>query len=153
MAAFCVTMAACGSFWACQKRPLGTVVARVGENAGAPEGQPFRVGEMEYGAGMIAAERFGAAKIVDPRPEAMGSIKRTFKKYPHIKNLLPAMGYGKAQTKELESTINGTDCDVVVSGTPIDLERILNVNKPIVRVTYELDEIGKPDLEDVLKDF
>jgi predicted GTPase len=117
------------------------------------DGPTLTHGEMEYGAAMIAAERFGALEIVDPKPNAVGSIKRTFKKYPHIKNLLPAMGYGKQQIKDLEETINATDCDVVVSGTPIDLGRILHVEKPVIRVSYELQEIGKPDLEDVLKDI
>jgi len=117
------------------------------------DGPTLTHGEMEYGAGMIAAERFGAHEIVDPRPKAIGSIKRAFKKYPHIENILPAMGYGKAQIRELEETINATECDVVVSATPIDLGRLLKVNKPVIRVSYELDEIGKPDLEDVLKDF
>jgi predicted GTPase len=117
------------------------------------DGPTLTHGEMEYGAGMIAAERFGAAEIVDPKPKAVGSIKKAFKKYPHIKNLLPAMGYGDKQVKDLEDTINAIDCDAVVSATPIDLGRLLNVNKPIIRVSYELDEIGKPDLEDVLKDF
>lgn len=117
------------------------------------DGPTLTHGEMEYGAGMIAAERFGAHEIVDPRPKALGSIKRAFKKYPHIENVLPAMGYGKTQIRELEETINATKCDVVVSGTPIDLGRLLKVNKPVVRVSYELDEIGNPDLEDVLKDY
>ena len=117
------------------------------------DGPTLTHGEMEYGAGTIAARRFGASEIVDPEPYAVGSIKRTFKKYPHIKNLLPAMGYGKKQISDLESTINAVDCDVVVCATPIDLRRVVNVNKPIVRVRYELHEIGRPNLEEVLQDF
>lgn len=116
------------------------------------DGPTLTHGEMSYGAGTIAAERFGG-EIIDPEPFAVGSIKKTLKKYPHIKKLLPAMGYGKAQIKELEDTINAIDCDVIVSGTPINLQKILNVKKMIVRVRYELDEIGKPNLEDVLADI
>jgi predicted GTPase len=91
--------------------------------------------------------------MVDPRPHAVGSIKETLKKYPHLGNLLPAMGYTDQQIKELEETINAADCDVVVSGTPIDLRRILTVDKPVVRVRYELLEIGRPNLDDILSDF
>jgi len=90
---------------------------------------------------------------VDPRPFAVGSIKTTFKKYPHLENVLPAMGYGEKQVAELAETINATPCDVVVSGTPVDLRRIVKANKPIVRVRYELDEIGRPNLEDVLREW
>jgi predicted GTPase len=108
---------------------------------------------MAYGAGAIAAQRFGASEIVDPRPYAVGSIKTTFKKYPHLGKVLPAMGYGSKQIKELEETINAVPCDVVVSGTPVDLGRILKVNKPVAHVRYELDEIGHPNLEDVLRDW
>lgn len=117
------------------------------------DGPTVTHGDMEYGAGTIAAKRFGASEIVDPRPHAVGSIKETLKKYPHLGNLLPAMGYTDQQIKELEETINSADCDVVVSGTPIDLKRILSVNKPVVRVRYELLEIGRPNLDDILDDF
>lgn len=117
------------------------------------DGPTVTHGDMEYGAGTIAAKRFGASELVDPRPHAVGSIKETLKKYPHLGNLLPAMGYTDQQIKELEETINAVDCDVVVSGTPIDLRRILSVDKPVVRVRYELLEIGRPNLDDILDDF
>ncbi len=116
------------------------------------DGPTLTHGGMRYGAGVIAAEKF-AGEIVDPKPYAVGSIKQVFKKYPHIENLLPAMGYDQEQVKELEETINAVNCDTVLSATPINLNRIINVNKPIIRVAYELEEIGKPDLEDVLKDY
>ncbi|MFQ6127864.1 MAG: cyclic 2,3-diphosphoglycerate synthase [Thermoplasmata archaeon] len=117
------------------------------------DGPTLTHGEMEYGAGTIAAKRFGAAEIVDPRPYAVGSIRETFEDYPHLGKVLPAMGYTDRQIKELEETINASDCDVVVSGTPIDLRRILKVDKPVVRVRYELLEIGRPNLDDILEEF
>ena len=117
------------------------------------DGPTLTHGGMKYGAGYVAAKRFGAKEIIDPRPYAVGSIIDTYKKYTHLDLILPAMGYGEKQMKELEETINNADADVVVSGTPIDLNRVVKVNKPIVRVRYELDEIGKPDLEDVLTEF
>ncbi len=117
------------------------------------DGPTLTHGEMRYGAGYIAAKKFGAAEIIDPRPYAVGSIVDTYKKYNHLDVILPAMGYGEKQMKELEETINRADADLVVIGTPIDLRRVLNLNKPAVRVRYELQEIGKPDLEDVLKEF
>ncbi|HEV8595705.1 MAG TPA: cyclic 2,3-diphosphoglycerate synthase [Thermoplasmata archaeon] len=117
------------------------------------DGPTVTHGQMAYGAAFLAAKRMGAAEIVDPRPFAVGSIKTTFKKYAHLHNVLPAMGYGDKQVKELEDTINAATCDVVVSGTPVDLRRIVKANKPIVRVRYELDEIGRPNLEDVLRDW
>ena len=97
--------------------------------------------------------KWGASTLVDPRPYAVGKIKDTFKTYPNIGTLLPAMGYGKQQVADLEKTINATPCDVVVIGTPIDLNRIVKINKPTVRVTYELQEIGSPDLAMVLDKF
>ncbi len=109
-------------------------------------------GEMAYGAGMIAARRFGA-EPVDPRPYAVGTIAETYRKYPKTGLLLPAMGYGDQQVKDLEETIKKTPCDVVVIGTPIDLRRVLKLTKPAVRVSYDLQEIGQPTLEDVLKPF
>jgi predicted GTPase len=115
------------------------------------DGPTLTHGEMTYGAGIVAAERFGAAAIVDPRPYVVGSIAETFQKYPKIGTLLPAMGYGKKQIRELETTINKADCDLVLIATPIDLGRILKINKPSMRVTYELQELGKPDLEEALK--
>lgn len=117
------------------------------------DGPTLTHGEMTYGAGTVAAEKFGASDIVDPRPYTVGTITETFLKYPKIGKLLPAMGYGDNQVKDLEETIAKTDCDVVVIGTPIDLRRIINISQPSVRVTYDLQEIGKPDLVDVLKPF
>ncbi|MDY6916269.1 MAG: cyclic 2,3-diphosphoglycerate synthase [Candidatus Cloacimonadota bacterium] len=117
------------------------------------DGPTLTHGEMTYGAGIVAAEKYGAADLVDPRDWAQGTIEETYEKYPDIGILLPAMGYGKQQMKDLESTINEAECDVVIIGTPIDLRRIININKPAVQVGYELQEIGKPTLEDVLKDF
>jgi predicted GTPase len=117
------------------------------------DGPTLTHGEMEYGAGVVAARKFGAAELVDPREYAVDTIADTFEKYPEIGILLPAMGYGEKQMKDLEKTINATDCDVVVFATPIDLTRIIKIDKPVVRVEYELQEIGKPDLSDVLKDF
>ncbi len=117
------------------------------------DGPTLTHGEMTYGAAVIAALKYGASELVDARDYAVGTIVDTYKKYPHIKNYLPAMGYGKQQIKDLEETINNTPCDLVVSGTPIDLSRVVKVNKPIVRVKYELDEIGRPTLKDVLQEF
>lgn len=114
------------------------------------DGPTVTHGGMAFGAGLIAAEDHGAKEIIDPRPFAVGSIKDTFAKYKHLTKILPAMGYSRAQVRELEQTINATDCDLVVSGTPIDLNRVLKANKPIIRTHYELEEIGKPDLEEVL---
>jgi len=104
------------------------------------DGPTLTHGEMTYGAGHVAARMNGAAAIVDPRPFAVGSIKKTFEKYPHVTEVLPAMGYGKKQMSELEKTINAADCDLVLVGTPIDLGSLLKINKPALRVTYELDE-------------
>ncbi len=115
------------------------------------DGPTLTHGEMSYGAGWVAARRFGAAEIIDPRPFAVGSIKATYAKYPTTGDVLPAMGYGEAQMKELEQTINNSDAELVVIGTPIDLGRILKINKPAQRVRYELQEIGQPTLEDILK--
>lgn len=115
------------------------------------DGPTLTHGEMAYGAGWVAAKRFGAAEIVDPRPFAVGTIHETFVKYPNTGTILPAMGYGDKMVKDLEDTINKADVDLVVSATPIDLTRIIKVNKPMQRVRYELQEIGKPDLEDILK--
>jgi predicted GTPase len=98
----------------------------------------------------VAARRFGAAELVDPRPYAVRSIAATFVKYPHTGPLLPAMGYGDDQIRDLEETINATDCDLVLSATPIDLRRILNVRHPMDRVRYELQVIGRPTLEELL---
>ncbi|PWH15304.1 MAG: GTPase [Anaerolineae bacterium] len=115
------------------------------------DGPTLTHGEMAYGAGWVAAQRFGAAEIVDPRPYAVGSIKATFEKYPTTGAVLPAMGYGEEQTRELEETIRRADVDLVIIGTPIDLRRVIHIDKPFQRVRYELQEIGQPTLEDVLK--
>ena len=117
------------------------------------DGPTLTHGEMKFGAGTVAAEKFGAVEIIDPRPWIEGTIADTFEKYPTIGKVLPAMGYGGQQVKDLEATINAVDCDVVVIGTPIDLRRIISIDKPSVRVTYDLAEIGSPDLADVLKPF
>jgi predicted GTPase len=114
------------------------------------DGPTLTHGEMAYGAGWVAARRFGAAEIVDPRPYAVGSIIETYKKYPKTGPILPAMGYGEEMTRDLEKTIDNADVDMVVIGTPIDLTRVLKINKPFQRVRYELQEIGKPTLEDLL---
>ena len=117
------------------------------------DGPTLTHGEMPYGAGVVAAEKYGAAELVDPRPYTVGSITDTFKKYPDIGVLLPAMGYGVKQVKDLQTTINKTKCDLVVVATPIDLTRLIKINKPSVRVFYSLQEIGSPDLASVLKEF
>ncbi len=114
------------------------------------DGPTLTHGEMAYGAGWVAARRFGAAEIVDPRPFAVGSLRETYQKYPSTGMVLPAMGYGDAQVRELEQTINDADVDLVLIGTPIDLSRILKMNKPSQRVRYELQEIGRPNLADLL---
>ncbi|MDI6695394.1 MAG: cyclic 2,3-diphosphoglycerate synthase [Anaerolineales bacterium] len=115
------------------------------------DGPTLTHGEMAYGAAWVAAQRFGAAEIIDPRPYAVGSIKSTYEKYPTTGNVLPAMGYGETQTRELEQTINAVDCDLVLIGTPIDLNRVVKIKQPTQRVRYELQEIGQPTLEDILK--
>jgi len=115
------------------------------------DGPTVTHGGMSYGAGTIAAEDYGAAEIVDPRPYAVGSIAEIFVKYKHIGKLLPAMGYSKEQVSELEKTIDRSGCEVVVSGTPVDLRRVIKVKVPIARVYYELDEIGRPTLEEIIE--
>jgi len=117
------------------------------------DGPTLTHGEMTYGAGVVAAEKFGCADLVDPRPWAVGEIKESFEKYPEIGVLLPAMGYSAQQIKDMEKTINNTECDAVVIATPIDLRRIIKINKPACQVQYELQEIGIPTIADVLKDF
>jgi predicted GTPase len=106
---------------------------------------------MTYGAGWFAAEQAGAAEIVDATPYAVGTIKATYEKYPNARKILPAMGYGEHQIRELEATINATPADVVVEGTPIDLSRILKVNKPVANVTYELEELEPGVLAELVK--
>jgi predicted GTPase len=116
------------------------------------DGPTLTHGEMQYGAGTVAAQKLGATELIDPRPFTVGSITATYEKYPNIGILLPAMGYGDQQMKDLEETINKVDCDSVVIGTPIDLGRILKINKPSTRVKYELQEIGDNTVLSVLKD-
>lgn len=116
------------------------------------DGPTLTHGEMAYGAGWVAARRYGAAEIVDPRPFAVGSIVETYEKYPTTGDVLPAMGYGEKQMKELEETIRNADVDLIIIGTPIDLSRIIKFDKPTQRVKYDLQEIGKPTLEDILKE-
>ncbi len=117
------------------------------------DGPTLTHGEMRYGAGVMAARKFGAAEIVDPRPGAVGSIAATFETYPHTDMVLPAMGYGKDQIADLEATIEATPCDLVLIATPIDLRRLVNFDRPAMRVTYELQEIGQPTLEEPLRAF
>jgi len=117
------------------------------------DGPTVTHGGMRYGAGTVAAKEYGAKTIVDPRPFAVGSIIDTFEKYPHLINVLPAMGYGKKQIKELEQTINNTECDVVISGTPIDLTRILKTKKPVVRIRYSVGDKTARDIEAILLKF
>jgi len=116
------------------------------------DGPTLTHGGMSYGAGVVAARRFGAAEIVDPRPYAVGSIAETFEEYPTTGALLPAMGYGDAQIRDLEETINTTPCELVIIGTPIDLRRVLKIERPADRVRYELQVIGQPTVEDILRE-
>lgn len=117
------------------------------------DGPTLTHGEMKIGAGSVAAERLGAAEIVNARPYAVGSLIDTYEKYDHIGSILPAMGYGEEQLKDLEATINAADCDAVIIGTPMDLSRVITINKPYTRVHYELDEIGDTNLATILENF
>jgi predicted GTPase len=114
------------------------------------DGPTLTHGEMRYGAGVIAAKKYRAGTIVDPRPFITGTIQETFKKYPNIGVLLPAMGYGEKQVRDLEATINRVDCDLVLFATPIDLPRLVSIKKPALRVRYEYKDLGAPRLGDVL---
>ena len=114
------------------------------------DGPTLTHGGMKIGAGWVAARRFGAAEIVDPRPFAVGTIADTYKKYPNTGTILPAMGYGEQQVRDLEKTIEDAPVDMVVIGTPIDLTRVMKINKPSQRVRYELEEIGQPTLVEIL---
>jgi predicted GTPase len=116
------------------------------------DGPTLTHGEMTYGAAVVAAERAGAAELVDPRPYLVGSLAETFERYPHIGALVPAMGYGDDMVADLEATVNATPADVVVAGTPIDLGRVIKANKPIVRVRYDLKVVSEPTLEDVIRE-
>lgn len=117
------------------------------------DGPTLTHGEMGYGAGVIAARKFGAKELIDPRPHAVGSLKQVFDTYPWVGNLLPAMGYGEDQIEELEKTINETPAEVVIVATPVDLSKLITIDKPSVVVRYELQEIGRPNLQDVLEGF
>jgi predicted GTPase len=117
------------------------------------DGPTLTHGDMKIGAGVVAAQKFGAASFVDPRPYTVGLLAETFKIYPNIGEVLPAMGYGKQQLKDLETTINQVDCDAVVVGTPIDLGRIINIKKPYTRVYYDLQEIGSPNMTEIMENF
>lgn len=117
------------------------------------DGPTLTHGEMSFGAGVVAARKFGAIELVDPRPYVVGSIRGVYEKYGQITDVLPAMGYGDEQVRELEQSINNTPCDAVVIATPIDLRRLVRINKPAVRVRYELQEIGQPDLSGVMQEF
>jgi predicted GTPase len=114
------------------------------------DGPTLTHGEMAYGAGTIAAKRYEVAEIVAPVQYAFGSIKETYKRYPHVSSVLPAMGYGKKQIRDLENTINSADCDIVLFATPIDLPKLVSINKPTLRVRYEYQDYGTPLLKDVL---
>jgi predicted GTPase len=117
------------------------------------DGPTLTHGEMKIGAGVVAARKFGAAELVDPRPFTTGKLSETFRLYPNIGTLLPAMGYGDQQLRDLETTINNTSCDSVIIATPIDLNRIIKIKKPNTRVYYDLQEIGDPNLSQILDDF
>ena len=117
------------------------------------DGPTLTHGEMKIGAGIVAAKRFGAAEIIDPRPFAVGKLAETFRIYPNIGKLLPAMGYGEQQMRDLAATIEKTGCDSVVIATPIDLQRVVRITKPCTRVEYSLQEIGRPNIEDVLENL
>jgi predicted GTPase len=132
------------------------------ENPGMIEGKKVLViedgpsvthGETRFGAAYIASLRYQAKEIIDPRKYAVGSICKTYEEYPHLQRVLPAMGYGRKQMKELEETINAAECDLIVIGTPVDLGRILKINKPWIRVTYELSEVSTPTLKDILQSW
>jgi predicted GTPase len=117
------------------------------------DGPTLTHGEMAYGAGVVAARQWGAAELVDPRPFAVGSLRSTYERYAHLTNLLPAMGYSVTQREELQQTINRVDCDLVLVATPIDLGHLLKLNKPTVRVSYEVEEVSHPGLVEVLRKF
>ena len=117
------------------------------------DGPSLTHGEMDYGAGVIAAQRFGASELVDPRPYLTGTLQQVFQTYPGIGSLLPAMGYSPQQIKDLETTINNTECDLVLVATPVDLMQLLSVNKPTQRIRYEYKDNSDPSLESVLKEL
>jgi predicted GTPase len=114
------------------------------------DGPTVTHGDLAYGVGYVAAKRFGAKEIVDPRPFAVGIVKEIFKKYSHLTQVLPTVGYGDQQIRDMEETIKKVDCDTVVLATPADIRRIIKITKPTVRVSYYLKELTKPSLEDIL---
>ncbi len=116
------------------------------------DGPTLTHGEMDIGAGYVAALKYGALEIISPKPYALGTIKETFEKYSQTEEVLPAMGYSAQQIKELEETINSVPADLVIIATPIDLRRLININKPAVRVAYELQEIGEPTLKNIINE-
>jgi len=116
------------------------------------DGPTLTHGGMAFGAGVIAAKKYGAKEVVDPRLHAIGSILEVYEKFPHLGAVLPAMGYSEEQIKELEMTINAADCDMVIAGTPIDLGRLLKLNKPVVRVRYRIEELDEK-LDDVIDEW
>jgi len=117
------------------------------------DGPTLTHGNMTFGAGVIAAQRYGAAEMVDPRPYLVGSLRKTFETYPNIGKVLPAMGYGEQQVKDLEATINACECDRVVSATPIDLTRLVKLEKPILRVRYDYRDNSEPTLGDCVMEM
>jgi predicted GTPase len=116
------------------------------------DGPTLTHGDMPFGAGTLAARNHGATELVDPRPWLVGSLRETFAAYPHIERLIPATGYGPAQIRDLEATISATPCDVVVSGTPIDIARVVRITKPVVRVRYAYQNHGTPTLESLVRE-
>jgi predicted GTPase len=116
------------------------------------DGPTLTHGGMSFGAGVVAAKKYGAEKLVDPRPFAVGSLRETFEAYPHMGNLLPAIGYDESQIRDLEETLRRTPCDLVLIATPVDLRRIISITQPTCRVSYELNEIGSPNLTEILHD-
>ena len=117
------------------------------------DGPTVTHGGMPFGAGVVTAEKYGAGELVDPRPFAVESIAATYAKYPHMVKILPAMGYGEKQVADLAATIDKVDCDLIISATPIDLNRLIKTRKPMLPVGYDLQEIGSPTIEDVLQKF
>jgi predicted GTPase len=117
------------------------------------DGPTLTHGEMTIGAGIVAAQKYGAGEIIDPKPYFKGTILKALEKYPHIGDLIPALGYGKKQVADLQATINACKCDYVVSATPIDITRVVKIKKPVMRVGYELQEIGEPKVADIVADF
>jgi len=138
---------------ACRVKPANPLSIRRRRVLVVEDGPTLTHGEMPYGAGVVAARQCGAAELVDPRPYAVGSIRGVYERYPHLTALLPAMGYSDIQRHELEETINRVPCDLVVVATPVDLARIISVNKPCVRISYEIDELTRPGLADILQEF